>query len=209
MQKGLKIIFGFLVVLVFANLVFLDWQLLNRKEIMPEGVNNAPENPAVVNSCGEVCGDLVAQKVAEAIARITPPVTVVTQKATGVTLSVQPKVSFVPLGAEGTISSISFVDIIPSEFYFDLENYPGAKEVRFEAYIMALNPGTKIYARLYDQTNKRGVDLSDIQTSSGTYERQESSGVVIWRGNNKYTVQLRSVNGTEARLKDAKLRIIY
>lgn len=209
MQKGLKIVFVLLGVLVLVNLFFLDWQFFNKREARPAEISNAPEKPAVVNSCGEVCESLISQKVIEAVAKITPPVAVITQKAVGASSSVQTKVAFVPLGTEGAVSSVSFADIIPSEFYFDLENYPGVKEVRFEAYIMALNPGTKIYARLYDQTNKRGVDLSDIQTSSGTYERQESSAVVIWRGNNKYTVQLRSVNGTEVRLKDAKLRIIY
>lgn len=208
MQKGLKFVFGLLGVLVLINLFFLDWQLLNQKEAK-EAETNAVDNPVVANSCGEACEEIIAGKVNEAVAKITPPVAVVTQKVTSVSSGVQTKVAFVPLGAEGAVSSISFADITPSEFYFDLESYPGAKEVRFEAYIMALNPGTKIYARLYDQTNKRGVDMSDIQTSSGTYERQESSGIVIWRGNNKHTVQLRSVNGTEARLKDAKLRIIY
>lgn len=209
MQKGLKFVFGLLGALVLINLFFLDWQLLNKKEAKPVEVNNVPEKPVVADSCGETCEDIIARKVTEAVAKITPPVAVVTQKTTNVSSGVQTKVAFVPLGAEGVISSISFTDIIPSEFYFDLENYPGAKEVRFEAYIMALNPGTKIYARLYDQTNKRGVDLSDIQTSSGTYERQESSGIVIWRGNNKYTIQLRSVNGTQVQLKDAKLKIIF
>lgn len=209
MQKGLKIVIGLLGILILGNLFFLDWQLLNKKEVGSTKTVNVLEKPVVVNSCQEACEDLITQKVDEAVAKITPPVAVVTQKVTNVSSGSQTKVAYVPLGAEGSVSSVSFADIVPSEFYFDLENYPGVKEVRFEAYIKASGPGTKIYARLYDQTNKRGVDLSEIETSSGTYERQESSGIVIWRGNNKYTVQLRSVNGTEASLKDAKLKIMY
>ena len=108
----------------------------------------------------------------------------------------------------GSISSVAWSDIIPSEFYFDLSSYPGAKQVRFEAYLLSVNNDLGA-ARLYDVTNKRGVDSSDIQTTASTFTRVESSGIVIWRGNNKYTVQLHSVNGTEVQLKDAKLKIVF
>ena len=81
--------------------------------------------------------------------------------------------------------------------------------MRFEAYLLADQGAAKVYARLYDSTNNRGVDYSDIQTNSSSYTRIQSSKTSIWRGNNKYIVQLKSENGTVAKIKDAKLVVSY
>jgi len=53
------------------------------------------------------------------------------------------------------------------------------------------------------------VDYSDLSTANGVFSRLESRAIIIWLGNNKYTVQLRSENGTEVQLKEAKLKIVF
>lgn len=219
MKKIYFILLILLGVLMVGNLGYLDYRLIvNQKETGPElGKEEEREQVETPNAsisaetCGESCRQLIAEAVKEEIGQLsliagqsgTSPV----PKANGKT-STQAKTAYVPLITDGSVSAIAWTDIVPSEFYFDLSDYPGAKEVRFQAFLLSLN-NDLVSSRLYDQTNKRGVDFSDLQTSSSTFTRIESSGIKIWWGNNKYTIQLRSVNGTQAQLKDAKLKIIY
>ena len=196
---------------MFGNLVFLDWRLFwsedEKWEVRTTGETKEEEKVAT-DSCGLVCQEMIEEKIQEELARLPSPagqspVPVVSLPASG-----KPKTVYVPLITSGTVASASWTDVVPSEFYFDLVDYPNVKEVRFEAYLLSSN-NDMVYGRIYDQTNKRGVDFSDIQTNSSTFTREESSKITIWRGNNKYTVQLRSVNATLVQIKDAKLKVIY
>lgn len=214
--------------LLFAlNILFLDWRVIGegreeKQEVGNEsgevsGTEEAPSLSAKVatDSCGLVCQETITARIQEELGKLTPQAgqssvsQIPIRRATTPTIANgKPKVVYFPLVTDGTVTSINWTDIVPSEFYFDLENYPNAKEVRFEAYLLSLN-NDLVTARLYDQTNKRAVDFSDLQTKESTFTRAESSGISIWQGNNKYTVQLRSVNGTQVQLKDAKIKIIY
>jgi len=211
MKKGLKIFLIIFGILMFGNLVFLDWRLFwsedEKWEVRTTGETKEEEKVAT-DSCGLVCQEMIEEKIQEELARLPSPagqspVPVVSLPASG-----KPKTVYVPLITSGTVASASWTDVVPSEFYFDLVDYPNVKEVRFEAYLLSSN-NDMVYGRIYDQTNKRGVDFSDIQTNSSTFTREESSKITIWRGNNKYTVQLRSVNATLVQIKDAKLKVIY
>lgn len=176
------------------------------------------ENTDIKNKegCGLACQRVIEEKVASEVAKladewekelVVPTQRVITQK---ITTSVnEPKIVVIPITSYGESGLVSWTEVKPSEFYFDLINYTGAKEVRFEAYLAADQGAAKVYARLYDATNNRGVDYSDIQTNSSSYIRIQSSKVSIWRGNNKYIVQIKSDNGTVAKIKDAKIVIIY
>jgi len=212
MPRLLKIFFVVIGILFLANLAFLDYQWLAERggklEVSREA-GSGDEKVRDTSGCGQTCQEEITQRVREEVAKIAVPTSTVIYKNTSTTTSSnQSKIIYVPITAEGTVSSVNFTDIVPSEFYFDLSDYPGAKEVRFQAYLLSVN-NDQIFARLYDNTNKRGIDFSDIQTNSSTFTRVESSAMTIWRGNNKYTVQLRSVNGTQAQLKDAKLKIFF
>lgn len=211
--KILLIIFG---VLVFLNLLALDWSWFTDKSKGKETVAEqvTKEVATIPENCALNCQQVITEKIQEELAKTSPsagqssvlPTDTLTVKTP---TSGQQKIIYVPLASDGTTVLTSWTDIIPSEFYFDLANYPGIKEIHFETYLQAVNGSAKVYARLYDATNKRGVDYSDLSTANGVFSRLESSAITIWRGNNKYTVQLRSENGTEVQLKDAKLKIIY
>lgn len=213
----LLILFGILLV---GNLGYLDYYLavdkmntgkrLVREEIK---LTESPSDSVAAEDCDESCKELITEIVKEEIGQLSfvagqsgsSPI----PRSIPSAFSSQAKVVYIPLITSGSTVSMNWVDIVPSEFYFDLSNYPGAKEVRFEAYLMADQGAAKIFSRIYDATNKREVDFSNIETASNTFTRVESSGMKIWRGNNKYTIQLKSLNGTQAFLQDAKLKIIF
>ena len=216
LPKAIKILLISLGALVFLNILALDWfwfaDKSKEKEATVEQVTE--EKATIPENCALSCQQTISEKIQEELAKTSPsagqssvlPTNALTVKTptTG-----QQKILYIPLASNGNTVLTVWTDIVPSEFYFDLTNYPGIKEVRFETYLQAVNGSAKVYARLYDATNKRGVDYSDLSTANGVFSRLESSAITIWRGNNKYTVQLRSENGTEVQLKDAKLKIIY
>jgi len=177
--------------------------------------NTETEGKIASPSCELSCQKIIEEKIKEELAdlplsaggsSVTPASAV--KIPIQAPLSSEKKILYIPLTNEGSVVSNSWTDVLPSEFYFNLADYSGAKEVRFLAYLSSSNndPG---FARIYDTTNKRGVDFSDLLFFKSDYSLVESSPLVIWRGNNQYTVQLRSANGTKVSIKDAKLKIIY
>ncbi len=216
LPKAIKILLISFGILAFLNLLALDWFWYADKSPKKEAVveEKTEEEAIVPENCALTCQQTISEKIQEELAKISPsagqssvlPTKTLTVKTptTG-----QQKILYIPLVNDGSTVLTTWIDIVPSDFYFDLESYPGAKEVRFETYLLAVHGSAKVYTRLYDVTNKRGVDYSDLSTANGVFSRLESRAITIWRGNNKYTVQLRSENGTEVQLKEAKLKIVF
>jgi len=169
----------------------------------------------ILDTCGLACQQKIAEEVAQEVARAMATVsgqkvveTKTVVKEVAPTLSnEQAKVVYIPLVASASNTNTNWTDVIPSEFYFDLASYPGAKTVRFTGYLRAVHATGPVYVRLYDVSNNRGVDNSDFSTSSNTSQRFESAALSIWRGNNLYRVQLRSPTATEAQLSEVKLKV--
>lgn len=231
-----KILFTLFLLALFVNLVLVDLWYLSEKRKLEESIGQSRTYPfdqttdgenseradfdqinqeiapdLVDLDCNQGCQKLIEEMVTEAISKLptTKPQSSSIKPLAPTGVSDKTKIIYVPLVTEGNTVSTSWSDILPSEFYFDLADYPGTKEVRFYAYLKSDQGAAKVFARLYDQTNNRGVDHSDIETQSGNYTLVESSKMTIWRGNNKYTVQLKSLNGTQAFLKEAKIKIIF
>lgn len=215
MRKVWIFVLVMLGILVMVNLGVLDWQYVSKsKRISEVELTKASESveKTASDSCPLLCQEIIKEEIRKELAKlpslagqssVSPAVYPTTAVANN-----KAKIVYIPLINEGTVSSSGWTDILPSEFYFNLADYPGAKEVRFEAFLSSSNddPG---YARIYDVTNKRGVDFSDLLFNKSAFTRVESSKVVIWSGNNKYSVQMRSGNATKVQIKDAKLKIYY
>lgn len=210
--------------MLVANLVFLDylaWK--NQKTNGEDEDNNLMFNLPTLSrneeematsgaepidlSCSSGCEGLIDQKIEEALAKIP---TQSTSKATIIApTSSQPRVAYIPLIAEATINSSDWKDITPSDFYFDLADYSRTGNVRLEVYLKSQYQSGKVYLRLYDLTNKRAVDYSDLSSSSEAFELQRSSDLSIWQGNNLYRLQGKTQSGIEGYLKEAKLKITF
>lgn len=214
-----KIVQVLFVILVLTNLGFFDYKYWQEKKA--GDIALTPKNEEISKSeasisadfCGASCQETIKNKIEEELNKLPnlagqSSVSPSIPKPKTSPATNQPKIVYIPLVSSGNVSSINWTDIVPSEFYFDLSDYPSVKEVRFEAFLLSAN-GDLVSARLYDQSNKRGVDYSELQSSNSVFTRLQSSATKIWRGNNKYTVQLKSVNGTGVQLREAKLIIIF
>lgn len=225
-EKVKKFLFVLFAIIVCLNLALLDFWLIkindkllsfssetNKKQSSLENIlqslKSTSDNKILQNACGVDCQKLISQKVKDDLEKIATPTPVASKIIPTVVLENSlAKVIYIPLITEGAVSSMDFKDIFPSEFYFDTKDYPGVKEVRLVAYLLSINNDMG-YARLYDNTNKRWAYFSDVQTNNSTFTRVESKPIEFLRGNNKYTIQLRSVNATQVQLKDAKLKIVF
>jgi len=227
-RKILQIIFW---VFIVINLLVLDYLLIlqlkknsletkndSNKDLLVEKTESNVVTPVNTEDCPGECNNQIEERVSREIEKLKTTL-VAGQSGTSPfpkllptqtpEMFISPKIIYIPILSEGGTILTGWTNIVPSEFYFDLNNYPGAKSVKFEAYLMAVHGSALVYGRLYDNSNMRGVDNSEISTQSDGFVLLQSSGVTIWRGNNKYTVQLRSANGTEVQLKEARLKIYY
>ncbi len=78
-----------------------------------------------------------------------------------------------------------------SEFTFDTSLYANPV-VSWEGW---LDNGLGM-VRLYDATNKRAVDGSEVSVTSGTKSSFYSKNLSIWRGQNQYYIEVKSIAGS-------------
>lgn len=204
-----KIILAIILILVLGNLGFLDYQLFNqsRTKFSPPPSADLKKEPEE-EGCENDCEQLIEQKISRVLTNF-PTSRSITYVIPTTKAVVQTKVFYIPLISEATVNYSDWTDIIPSDFYFDLSDYPGAKGVRFEVYLKSKHQAGTVFIRLYDVSNKRAVDYSDLSSDSETFELKRSSDMSIWQGNNLYRIQAKTLNGIEGFLKEAKLKIIF
>lgn len=204
--------------LISANLVVLDILLLRGKSRIEKETSweafPAPTPPSTAlpaaDSCGTICQQTIAQKIAEALATIsaTSVVKETTVKERVVSATPQPQVIYIPLGGGGTTTNTTWTDVGNTGVYIDLADYPSAKRIYFEGFIKVKHGNGKAYGRLYDVTHGIGVQGGEIETSSENFTYVESGNLSLWQGKNLYRVQIKSLNGYEAAFDTGRVKII-
>jgi len=91
----------------------------------------------------------------------------------------------------GSAENYDWIKIPGSDFTFDLSLYGGSAAVSWEGW-MDTGMG---YARIYDDTNYRAVDGSEVMVVSGTKSSFYSKSMSIWRGQNTYHLEVKSLSG--------------
>lgn len=218
MEDKLKVLTIGIIFLIVANLLVLDFVWINqRKEeaITEQEIETLPTTfpsptPTLSTSkitppegCAEDCLNYLDQKIEEALEGVSAETTIIQAQPTP-----SSKVVYITIGGSNSTNSTSWADIPGTDFYFDLADYPTAKGVRWEISLSSFLAGNLVYARLYDVTNNRAVDFSELSSDSGTSELKRSVDLAIWRGNNLYRVQGKSSTGNPAYLDSPRLRVI-
>lgn len=217
-DRLLNILPKILLLLVIANLVFIDFYIGSQRKIEPTAESLVPvvqptAQPIQTTENCASCKTIVEKEVAKQILLLP---SLADRRATSVPTPTPvpvspniPRILYMPLVNTGSTVLTDWVDIPSSDFYFNLTDYPGAKSVQWETSLKSVNSPARVMVRLYDVTNNRGVDNSELETRSSTYALLQSSALTIWRGNNLYRVQLKSDNGTQTDLGMGRLKIIY
>lgn len=214
-----KVLLAILAFLVLGNLVWLDYRTLKKEEVLllPEAaeeevsgfteVEEGEEPEATV--CGLDCQTKIAEEVAKAIATVSGE-RVVTQKTveTVAQPTATPQTIYLPLGNGGSTSNLDWAEISGSDFIFDLADYRSGAEVYWQGNLKANSGNSRCYARVYDVTHNRGVDFSEQSTDQISYQTLTSQRLSIWQGENKYRLQIRSLNGITCFLESPRLIIV-
>lgn len=214
-DRILKIIPWFIGIIIFINVLLLDfWSL--EKTGQPLIVNETPKTSETLNCAN--CQEIISEEVKKALPEmgnisvsLTPTPTAKTTPipTPTTTISSSAKVMYIPIGTTGTTVNTDWTDASGTDFYFNLADYSGVKNVRWELSLQTESANNSGYARLYDVTNKRGVDNSQLSTNLAAYEFLRSGDLTVWGGNNLYRIQLKGLNGNVVNLLNPKLKIVF
>lgn len=111
--------------------------------------------------------------------------------------------SFVQL-AGGTAFGGEWIKIPGSEFWFDASFYSGLSEVTWQGWV---DNGFG-YVRLYDNSNHRAVDGSEVLVNSTGKASFYSTALSIWRGQNQYYVEVKSPIGSSVTVSSPRLKLV-
>lgn len=213
MDKFLKNLLWVLGILMIVNLLVLDFVWFKPKVTTPQETQTFLASTPIPGAeigvvCGTDCLKEIQQEVQKAVANL-PTVKPTAEKiAQPIPTSPSTKIVYISIGSTGSTANTSWADIPGTDFYFDLSDYPGVKSVRWEASLQSYLSSDPVYVRLYDVTNNRAVDGSDLTTTFSTYQYIRSSDLTIWRGNNLYRIQARGSSGNTVNLSSPRLKII-
>jgi len=157
--------------------------------------------------CDENCQKVIEEKVADFIPIVTGP----TLSPAPTKIPAQPKtkiVSYIPIPGAGSTASTTWTNLAGTEFSFSKGDYGGFKEAYFEANMKLFNGNGVAYLRLYDVSNSRAVDGSEISTSSQTSVAVSSGKISLWEGNNTYRIQARSLTADTTYFESGRIKII-
>lgn len=103
----------------------------------------------------------------------------------------------------GSVNSNEWTKMAGTDFTFDASLYGSSVEVSWQGWIER-GYGS---VRLYDATNHRAVDNSEISVDSGVRSSFYSKPVSIWRGQNTYYIEGKNPLG-EMTLASPRLKIV-
>jgi len=103
----------------------------------------------------------------------------------------------------GGVEGYDWTKISGTDFTFDLNLYGSSAVVTLEGW---MDNGMGI-VRLYDETNHRAVDGSEVMVISGVKSSFYSKPLSIWRGQNQYYLEIKSLSGAVT-ISQPRLRVL-
>ena len=103
----------------------------------------------------------------------------------------------------GSVTASEWTNIPGTEFSLDTSLYGGSVEVSWQGWI----DNGYGSVRIYDDTNHRAVDGSEISVNSGVKSSFYSKSMSIWRGQNRYYIQGKNPLGAIT-VSQPRLRIV-
>lgn len=210
-------------ILLIFNLLFLDffWVKGGKKgkvseetkisplsEVIP--TNNPLTVPEISGVCSASCKTYITEEISDAISNLSYPTQVPYPTSQPASLSESfLKAVFIPIGSSGSTTETSWADISGTDFYFDLANYSNVNSVLWEVSLQSYLSSNPVYIRLYDVTNKRAVDGSELNTGSSSYVYLRSGNLIIWRGENLYRIQAKSSGGNQVNFNSPKMKVTF
>jgi len=200
------------------RLTLIEQNLSLRSTSFPPSSTASPTLPsAPVSSASQTSSDLSSELadlrsyVDQSLATLSATPTQTTPTTTIITPSPTKQTSFITIDTTASTTSTSWVDVPGSGVYIDLVNdYSADAYITWSVSLKVAHGNGQAFARLYDDTNDIAVAGSELSTINNIdYEQKTSANLPLWRGNNLYKLQLKSLNSFEITATSAKLKITY
>lgn len=132
-----------------------------------------------------------------------------TQNTTTQTTSTKQPPSYIPLGWQGSISTTDWSSATTQTFIFDPADYPGFKNLVFEANLQVYQGNGTAYARLYNSSDSTFVYGTEVSTTSQSYLWVSSSSFNVPTSKKTYVLQLKTNTGYAAMVENARIKVNF
>jgi len=205
--KAALLVFSFLFLI---NILILDIKVFTR-ERESAVITPTAEKPQVevttpsakiveTTLCPEACLEAISEAISPGLAQATPTPEPTTSVPTV-------KEFYIPLGT-GLTTSTTWVELPGVESVIDMANYPNVKSIIFEASMRIPTANGRVYAKLYNVTDKHDVWESEVYAEGPSGYRAESGNITLSSGRKLYRVIMKSTMGYEAILDSARIKIL-
>ena len=206
MLSNRNVFFFIPLLLLFAvNLLFLDIVVFSQprpqapSQVMVESV---PSPTQADSSCPSAC----TAKIDEELKKV--PTSASSPTASSVVTGVSSAREFYVSLGTGTTKNSDYEDILSAEAYIDTGNYSSIKQAVVELFLRNPTGNGRIYAKLYNVTDKHDVWFSEVFTEGGGPVVKKEVTVTLDRGNKLYRVMMKSTMKYDAWLDNARIKII-
>ncbi len=205
-----RVAFIVLGIFLAIDIVFLNIKAFSTREQLPKFSPIAaptltyPEE-VVLNSKGDGCPASCLLAIDEATKQAEKKSPLPTKPAVNV---VGVKEIYIPFGS-GSTKSLDWVELAGVESVIDSADYPNTKSMIFEASLKVPTANGRVYAKIFNVTDKHDVWGSEVSSEGPTSYRAESANITLSPGRKLYRVMMKSTMGYEAILDWARIKINF
>lgn len=195
-EKILKIIGVVIAVLLLADLAALNFKVFSHQKLSPLSTPLPTPTVAIIQ---------ISPVISPAEAPLAKPTAV--EPTLSATSGPTVKEIYVPLG-NGSTKSLDWTAIPGAEVVLDAANFSKIKSMIFEVFLQIPTGNGKVYAKLYNVSDKHDVWSSEVAVEGGGIQRMESKNITLDSGRKVYRVMMKTTMGYEAILESSRLKII-
>lgn len=208
MRINIHALLGFTLLLLAVNMLLLDVMVFSTSRFTKDEISTQSrdiESEGDTRVCSTSCKALIDQAIGEKNQVITPG----TLPPAVVTAVIQQPINrefYIPLGI-GTTKNADYEEITGAEAYINRDSYPGITKVTFEVFLRNPTGNGRVYAKLYNVTDKHDVWYSEVFIEGNGVTRKEMN-ITLEPGNKLYRVMLKSTLRYDAYVDAARIKIV-
>ncbi|HLD01734.1 MAG TPA: hypothetical protein VJC10_02550 [Patescibacteria group bacterium] len=191
--SSLKVLLALFIVLLCLNLFVINIWILKQIEVSKR-ISVLGTKITTKTSTSSTCPGACVALINKSSAKTT------------VTSGSSAKEFFVSLGS-GSTSSTDWTDITGVLATIDSSSYGKIKQAFFEPTIQNPNGNQKVWARLYNVTDKHPVWFSEVYSEGSATNLLTSPAITLTSGSKVYQVQMKTQLGATSNLTQSRIRI--
>ncbi len=203
-RSNIQIVVVFILFFIAVNMLFLDIVVFSNTR-PKESISVVTNTPLVVSettSCPTACQTMMSGYIDAHLASESSTIVVPQQNI----IKSQSKEFYIPLGV-GTTRSNQYEELFGAEATIDSRNYGSIKQVTFEVFLRNPTGNGRVWAKLFNVTDKHDVWYSEVFMEGSSVTRKEAV-INVEPGNKLYRVMLKSSLGYDAYVDAARIKIV-